>query len=105
MSVLYAFVCRNHKKPKRWEALRDPKGNVSTSVCPRCKKPAPQDYEAKRVQGHVDGESSGYYPRELGFPRDPRNPMKSIAPARLKAKDAFKRARDETLGRVTSADD
>jgi hypothetical protein len=74
------------------------KERVGIAVCPTCGSNAPQDYRAKRVQAHVDGEHSGYYAEETGFPVDPQNPLKRICPAKAKAKDAFKRLGETTQG-------
>jgi hypothetical protein len=74
--------------------------------CPTCDvTPAKRSPLAKGVMvGMIDGDTSGYYPRETGFPVDPTNPMKRIAPAKRKTHDAFKRASDVTEGRVALAE-
>lgn len=46
----------------------------------------------------IDGEHSGYYAEETGFPLDPKNPAKRICPAKGKAKDAFARLHDRSQG-------
>lgn len=92
----YACVC-GHK----FERLLSTSEDVSTQKCPGCGKPAKQDYAAKNIQrGMIDGEHSGYYPPEMGFPRDPNNPLKSICPPKRQAEDAMKRTEDRTQGAV-----
>lgn len=97
---LYPMVCLEcgHK----FEVVAPASDAPKLRVCPNCDAlEAHQDYQAKGSQvGMIDGETSGYYPRETGFPKDPTNPMKRIAPGKAKAIDAFKRANDETKGRV-----
>lgn len=46
----------------------------------------------------IDGEHSGYYGPETGFPIDPKNPAKRVCPPKRKALDAFKRIREATGG-------
>lgn len=89
--------------------MKCPKGHSFDVFAPM--KDAPRDarcacgLRAKRVytvpQMKVDGEHSGYYDDALGFPKDPTNPMKSICPSKRAAKDAFKRAREESGGGVS----
>lgn len=74
--------------------------NRGVGACEKCGR---EPYFGKRVWegvqiGMIDGEHSGYYPPEFGFPKDPKNPLKSIAPARVKAEDAMKRTDERTKG-------
>lgn len=95
---VYPMVCPfGHK----FDDLRPAARAKERVKCPTCRLPSRQDWQAKRVQGHVDGEHSGYYPADTGFPVDPKNPNKRICPARGKARDAFSRLADETQGGMT----
>lgn len=101
----YIHTCTKHGPFERLVPMAEA---ASYSACPACGESAPRDYKAEHpsnLVGMVDGESSGYYPRELGWPVDPKNPMKRIAPSRRKALDSFKRANDETRGAVANIED
>ena len=88
---LYAQVC---PKGHSFEHLRPAAEAKVRPPCPECGAPSRQDYAAKKITAHVDGEHSGYYAPETGFPVDPKNPAKRICPARIKAKDTFSRLAD-----------
>lgn len=95
---IYALVCpRGHK----FEVVAPMKEAPRTADC-KCGAKAHRDYAAEGVKGAIiDGEHSGYYHPDTGFPVDPKNPMKRIAPAKNKAKDAFSRLHDESRGAVS----
>ena len=74
-----------------------------TGPCPACEREpyfALPAWDGVQI-GMIDGEHSGYYPPEFGFPKDPNNPMKSIAPAKRRAEDNMKRADERTGGALS----
>lgn len=91
---LYPMLCSTGH---RFEVFASMKEAPRSATC-ECGKPALRDWQAQKVHTHVDGEHSGYYPEETGFPLDPQNPAKRICPPKLKAKDAFKRLGEATRG-------
>lgn len=48
--------------------------------------------------GMIDGEHSGYFPKEWGLPPDPTNPLKSIMPPKRRAEDGLKRIEEKSGG-------
>lgn len=100
---VYPYVCPKGHEFERVRAITEDRLGIAT--CMTCGEIARQDYAKKNLpRPSIDGESSGYYPPEWGFPRDPKNPLKSIAPAKRKANDVFKRVEEETQGRIGAVD-
>lgn len=74
----YAYLCPHGHRFSQFRSMKEP---VGYAPCPECGLSSPQDWQDKAkylTKPTIDGETSGYYGK--AFPKDPKNPAKSIVP-------------------------